>query len=57
MCHCKNILKNGGKHSFNAFDQLEDGGHVNAAKTIRDLYQWICIITRLILLERKTDLL
>ena len=40
-------LKNGRKLSFNAFGQLEDGGHVNATKTVRDLYQWICMITRL----------
>ena len=47
-----NILKTGDKLSFNAFGQLEDGGHLNATKTVRDLYKWICMITRLELLER-----
>ena len=40
------------KLSFSAFGKLEDGRHVNATKTIRDLYQWICMTTSLKLLER-----
>ena len=46
------ILRTRANFSFNAFGQLEDGGHVNATKTVRDLYQWICMITRLKILKR-----
>ena len=46
------ISEKQGKHSFSAVNQLEDGGHVNAAKTVRDLHQLICMISRLKLLKR-----
>ena len=52
LCHCLLYLKNGGKLSFNVFGKLEDGGHVNATKTFRDLYQLICMISKLKLLKR-----
>ena len=35
---------------------LEDGGHVNATKTARDLYQCICMITRLKIFRRLNRL-
>ena len=34
------------------YDQLEGGGHVNATKTVRDLYQLICMISGLKHLKR-----